>query len=43
MNIKPVRSKRDYTQALKTVEALMNAKAGTLEGDMLDVLVTPVP
>ena len=40
MNIKPVRSKRDYAEALKTVEALMNAKAGTPEGDMLDVLVT---
>lgn len=40
MDIKPVRSKRDYSEALKSVEGLMNAKAGTPEGDMLDVLVT---
>ena len=40
MNIKPVRTKRNYADALKTVESLMHAKAGTPEGDMLDVLVT---
>jgi HTH-type transcriptional regulator/antitoxin HigA len=40
MNIKPIRSKRDYAEALETVESLMSAKAGTPEGDMLDVLVT---
>ena len=37
---KPVRSTRDYSEALKSVEGLMNAKAATSEGDMLDVLVT---
>ena len=40
MNIKPVRTKRDYSEALKSAEGLMNAKTGTPEGDMLDVLVT---
>jgi HTH-type transcriptional regulator / antitoxin HigA len=40
MNIKPVRTKRDYSEALKAVEGLMSAKTGTPEGDMLDVLVT---
>ncbi len=40
MNIKPIRSKRDYSDALKTVEGLMSAKVGTADGDMLDVLVT---
>lgn len=40
MDIKPVRTKRDYNEALKTVEGLMNAKAGSPDGDRLDVLVT---
>ena len=40
MNIKPIRTKRDYEAALKTVEGLMNAKSGSPEGDNLDVLVT---
>ncbi len=40
MNIKPIRTRRDYTEALKTVEGLMDAKAGTPQGDRLDVLVT---
>ena len=40
MNIKPVRTKRDYAAALKTVETLMHAKAGSADGDHLDVLVT---
>ena len=42
MNIKPIRTKRDYAEALKTVEQLMSAKANTAEGDRLDVLVTLV-
>lgn len=42
MNIKPVRTKRDYNDALKSVEALMNAKSGTADGDALDILVTLV-
>ena len=40
MNIKPIRTKRDYKSALKTAETLMHAKTGTAEGDHLDVLVT---
>jgi HTH-type transcriptional regulator / antitoxin HigA len=38
--IKPIRSKRDYEAALKEVERLWGAKAGTREGDRLDVLAT---
>jgi len=40
MEIKPVRTRRDYEAALKVVEKLMAAKRGTPEGDRLDVLVT---
>jgi HTH-type transcriptional regulator / antitoxin HigA len=40
VNIKQVRTKRDYNDALKSVEALMNAKTGTVDGDALDILVT---
>jgi HTH-type transcriptional regulator / antitoxin HigA len=42
MTIKPIRTKADYKAALKTIEALMRAKANTPEGDRLDVLVTLV-
>ena len=38
--IKPIRAKRDYEAALKEVERLWGAKAGTPEGDGLDVLAT---
>jgi HTH-type transcriptional regulator / antitoxin HigA len=38
--IRPIRSKRDYEAALKEVERLWGAKAGTREGDRLDVLAT---
>ena len=40
MDIKPIRTKRDYETALKAIEALMRAKRNTPEGDQLDVLVT---
>lgn len=40
MDIKPIRTKRDYEAALKDVERLMGAKRHTAEGDRLDVLVT---
>jgi len=40
LNIKPIRTKRDYSHALKSVEALMSAETGTAHGDMLDILVT---
>jgi HTH-type transcriptional regulator/antitoxin HigA len=42
MEIKPVKTKRDYESALKEIEALMTARAGSPEGDRLDVLVTLV-
>jgi HTH-type transcriptional regulator/antitoxin HigA len=42
MRIKPVKTKADYRAALKDIEALMTAKAGSPEGERLDVLVTLV-
>jgi HTH-type transcriptional regulator / antitoxin HigA len=38
--VRPIRSKRDHAAALKEVERLWGAKAGTRNGDRLDVLVT---
>jgi len=40
MDIKPIRTKGDYTAALKAVESLMGAKARSPQGGRLDVLVT---
>jgi HTH-type transcriptional regulator/antitoxin HigA len=40
MEIKPIRTKRDYRAALGAVERLMGAKRHTPEGDRLDVLAT---
>src|SRR5579863_10228734 len=40
--VKPIRTKRDHEAALKEVERLWGAKAGTPEGDRLDVLATLV-
>lgn len=42
MEIKPIRTKRDYEAALKEIERLMGAKRNSREGDRLDVLVTLV-
>ena len=42
MEIKPIRSEKDYQAALKEVESLMSAEFGTPEGDRLDVLATLV-
>ena len=42
MDIKPIKTNRDYRQALKEIETLMSAKANTPKGDRLDVLVTLV-
>src|ERR1700721_726434 len=39
---RPIRTKRDYEAALKKVERLWGAKAGTSAGDRLDVLATLV-
>jgi HTH-type transcriptional regulator / antitoxin HigA len=40
--VRPIRTKRDYEAALKEVERLWGAKAGSPEGDRLDVLATLV-
>jgi HTH-type transcriptional regulator/antitoxin HigA len=40
MNIKPIKNKNDYTEALKRVEELWDAKAGSKESDELDILAT---
>jgi HTH-type transcriptional regulator / antitoxin HigA len=37
---RPIRSKRDYEAALKEIERLWGARAGTADGDRLDVLAT---
>jgi HTH-type transcriptional regulator/antitoxin HigA len=42
MQIKPIRTEHDYELALREVERLMDAKAGTAEEDRLDVLATLV-
>lgn len=42
MDIKPIRTKKDYEATLKAIERLMGAKPGSPEGDRLDVLVTLV-
>jgi HTH-type transcriptional regulator/antitoxin HigA len=38
--VKPIRTKRDYEASLRQVEHLWGAKAGTRDGDRLDVLAT---
>lgn len=42
MNIKPIKTRKDYRAALKAIESLMAARPGSAEGDKLDVLVTLV-
>jgi len=42
VDIKPIRTEADYEEALARVESLMDAKAGTAEGDELDLLATLV-
>jgi HTH-type transcriptional regulator/antitoxin HigA len=42
MDIKPIKTKRDYEATQKAIERLMGAKRGSPEGDQLDVLVTLV-
>jgi HTH-type transcriptional regulator/antitoxin HigA len=42
MRIKPIKTRKDYRQALKDIESLMQAKADTPEGDRLDILTTLV-
>ena len=42
MTIKPIKTERDYQNALKEIEKLWDAKPNTPKGDRLDVLVTLV-
>jgi HTH-type transcriptional regulator/antitoxin HigA len=42
MKVAPIRTERDYEAALAEIERLMDADAGTPQGDRLDVLVTLV-
>jgi HTH-type transcriptional regulator/antitoxin HigA len=42
MEIKPIRTEADHEAALREIDRLMDAEAGTTEGDRLDVLVTLV-
>ena len=39
-DLRPLRSEKDYEQALAEVEALWGAKAGTPRGDRLEILAT---
>lgn len=38
MNIKPIKTKKDYDQAMKRLEVIFDAKKGSAEGDELEVL-----
>lgn len=42
MNIKPIKSDRDYQRALRQIDDLMDARLDSPKGDMLDVLTTLV-
>ena len=38
MNIKPIRTKKDYDQALTRLEVIFDSKKGTDKGDELEIL-----
>jgi HTH-type transcriptional regulator / antitoxin HigA len=38
MNVKPIKTKKDYQQALARLELIFDAKNGTKEGDELEIL-----
>jgi HTH-type transcriptional regulator/antitoxin HigA len=38
MNIKPIRTKKDYEQALHRLEVIFDSKKGTDKGDELEIL-----
>jgi HTH-type transcriptional regulator/antitoxin HigA len=42
VKIRPIKNNRDYREALKEIDGLMDARSNTPEGDQLDVLVTLV-
>jgi HTH-type transcriptional regulator/antitoxin HigA len=39
MDIKPIKTKKDYTDAMKRLEAIFDAKPGAKEGDESEILV----
>jgi HTH-type transcriptional regulator / antitoxin HigA len=39
-SLKPIRTEADYEAAVAELESLWGARAGTLEGDRLDILAT---
>ncbi len=38
MNLKPIKTKKEYQQALDRLEKIFDAKKGTSEGDELEIL-----
>lgn len=42
MEIKPIKTGKDYKRALKEIEKLMDARLNTQKGDRLDILATLV-
>ncbi len=42
MEIKPIKTKRDYEAALKEIERIFDAVPGTPDGDRLEILTTLV-
>ncbi|QLH33888.1 MAG: helix-turn-helix domain-containing protein [Cyclobacteriaceae bacterium] len=38
MNLKPIKTKKDYQQALERLEVIFDAKKGTSQGDELEIL-----
>ena len=42
MKIEPIKNNRDYREALKEIDRLMDARPKSTEGDRLDVLATLV-
>lgn len=42
MDIRPIRTDEDHEAAVREIEGLWGAEAGTPDGDRLDVLITLV-
>ncbi len=42
MNIKPIKTNKDYKEALENIESLWDAKINTPKGDKLEILTTLV-
>jgi HTH-type transcriptional regulator / antitoxin HigA len=40
MDIKPIKTERDYRRVIKEIDAIMNVIPNSAAGDRLDVLVT---